>query len=248
MRASLKTDVAAYIEAHIPEFHAKRLERLQRLDFNDVLRRKNPYLFRAKNLVTAEQLVRSLLDAYLSAQEETLFGSILEGLALFVGERVFGAYKSSAEGIDMELDKEGTHYLVTIKSGPHWGNSSQIKRMLENFRQARRILSTSSVRKPVVAVNGCCYGRDVHAQKNEYLKLCGQSFWYFISGEDRLYLDIIEPLGHKAREHNERFAQRYAEAINRYARDFANAFCTPTGQIDWEKIVRMNSSAEEPRS
>ena len=29
-------------------------------------------------------------------------------------------------GIDLEFDKDGVRYIVTIKSGPNWGNSSQI--------------------------------------------------------------------------------------------------------------------------
>ena len=49
----------------------------------------------------------------------------------------------------------------------------------------------------IVAVNGCCYGRDNKPDKGEYYKYCGQVFWEFISGDDELYRDIIEPLGHQ---------------------------------------------------
>ncbi|MCB1935052.1 MAG: hypothetical protein KDF59_03835 [Nitrosomonas sp.] len=31
-------------------------------------------------------------------------------------------------------------------------------------------------------------------------KYCGQQFWEFISGTSNLYTDIIEPLGHEAKE------------------------------------------------
>jgi hypothetical protein len=37
------------------------------------LKRKNPYLFKAKNILTAQDLVKNLLDAYLQSQEETTF-------------------------------------------------------------------------------------------------------------------------------------------------------------------------------
>lgn len=244
MKARLRRAVARYIEEQIPTFHKRRLERLQALKFSRVLQRKNPYLFRAKHIVTSEMFVKTLLDAYLSSQEETLFGALLEDVALFVCRNTFGAYKSGAEGIDMEFERDGTHYIVAVKSGPNWGNSSQIRRMKQDFRQAKRILATNAPRMPIVAVNGCCYGRETHEQKMEYVKLCGQSFWAFISGDDNLYLDIIEPLGHKAREHNEEFAARYAETINQFARQFANEFCLENGQIDWEKIVRLNSARE----
>lgn len=71
--------VAHYIEQNIDTFHQKRLEKLQELKLQSILKRKNPYLFKAKCLLTAEGLVRSVLDAYLSSQEETLFGGLFGG-------------------------------------------------------------------------------------------------------------------------------------------------------------------------
>lgn len=56
-------DVTQYVEKNIGTFHAKRLEKLEKLDFNEVLKRKNPYLFKAKNILTAQDLVQNLLDA-----------------------------------------------------------------------------------------------------------------------------------------------------------------------------------------
>ncbi|HRE48507.1 MAG TPA: PmeII family type II restriction endonuclease [Aggregatilineales bacterium] len=43
-------DVQAYVEAHIGEFHAARLKGLQRLRLDTLLKRKNPYLFVAKDI------------------------------------------------------------------------------------------------------------------------------------------------------------------------------------------------------
>ena len=31
--------------------------------------------------------------------------------------------------------------------------------------------------------------------------------------------------------------------INKFTKEFANEFCKDTGEIDWEKLVRFNSSA-----
>lgn len=47
--------------------------------------------------------------------------------------------KSAAEGVDLEFNKDGKKYLVSIKSGPNWGNSSQIKKMIDNFNKAKNI-------------------------------------------------------------------------------------------------------------
>ena len=234
-------DVVNYVEENIGTFHQKRLEKLDGLKLTSVLKRKNPYLFKAKNILTAQDLVKGLLDAYLSSQEETIFGDFLEGLSIFICGKVFKGKKSSAEGVDLEFERQGIKYIVSIKSGPNWGNSSQIKRMKDNFKKAKRILGTNVSRTNIVAVNGCCYGKDDATDKGEYLKLCGQRFWEFISGNENLYTDIIEPLGHKAKEKNEQFMESYSAIVNKFTYEFIDDFCDG-GVINWKKLVKFNSS------
>lgn len=240
MPAIIREQIIRYVEKYIQEFHDKRLSSLKKLKLGEVLRRKNPYLFKAKNINTAETLVKNLTDAYLSSQEEGLFGNFLEGFAIFICEKVYQGKKSSAEGIDLEFDKRGTRYLVTIKSGPNWGNSQQIRRMIENFKQAKRILGHAKGYRSVLAVNGCCYGKEPIPNKGDYIKLCGQDFWAFISGKDNLYTEIVEPLGYKAKEKNGTFLESYAIVINRFTQEFMQTFCV-NGRIDWKRLVRFNS-------
>ncbi len=244
--ASVKErEIVDYIEQHIESFHARRLESLTKLKLRNVITRKNPYLFRAKNIISGPELVRSFLDAHLSSQEEGIFGTFLEGLARFVCERVYRGHKSSAEGVDLEFKKKGVTYIVSIKSGPNWGNSSQIRRMVDNFRKAKRILGTNVSKQSVVAVNGCCYGKTRVADQGDYLKLCGQEFWEFISGNRNLYIDIIEPLGHRAKERNEAFQAEYAKVITRFTGEFIADFCTPNGAIIWENVLKLNSGSDK---
>ncbi len=114
-------DVRVYVEKNIGCFHQKRILSLDKLKLKDVLKRKNPYLFRAKSMLTAEQIIKGLVDAYISSNEETLFGDWLEGLAIFINEIVFSGWKSLAQGIDLEFDKDGVRNIIAIKSGPNWG-------------------------------------------------------------------------------------------------------------------------------
>lgn len=230
--------IAEYIEAHIPHFHQRRLDSLTGLRLERILARKNPYLFKAKHLETASELVKQLLDAHLSSQEETLFGDFLEGLAIHVCRLSFGGRKSAIEGIDLEFERDGHAYIVSVKSGPHWGNSQQIKRMRENFRQAKRIARNPAL----IAVNGCCYGRSRQQNKGDYLKLCGQPFWALISGESEMYRQLIAPLGQHAKERNEEFAHEYAKVINRFTAAFLSRFCRDDGAIDWDRLVAFNSA------
>ncbi|MBC8487215.1 MAG: cytosolic protein [Bacteroidetes bacterium] len=234
-------DVNNYVENNIGTFHNKRIEKLKELKLKEILKRKNPYLFKAKNLNRAQDIIKVLLDAYLSSQEETIFGKFLEELSIFICNKVNDGSKSSAEGIDLEFTKDEIRYLVSIKSGPNWGNSSQINKMKDNFRKAKKILGTNITNIKVVAINGCCYGRDKKPDKGEYLKICGQRFWEFISNNPTLYLEIIKPLGAKAKQKNEQFKKSYNQVINNFTLEFLNSFCVD-GIIDWNKLVKFNSS------
>lgn len=230
-----------YVECNIADFHRKRIASLDGLKLSKVLKRKNPYLFRAKNMLTAQGIVRALVDAHISSNEETIFGDWLEGLAIYVCSEIYSGRKSGITGIDLEFDKEGIRYIVSIKSGPNWGNSSQIKKMISDFNSARKTLRTSNSTINIIAVNGCCYGKDNTPDKGSYFKYCGQKFWEFISGNENLYINIIEPLGTKARQRNDEFVELYSKMINRFTIEFANEFCDEDGTILWEKLVKFNS-------
>lgn len=97
----------------------------------------------------------------------------------------------------------------------------------------------------IVAINGCCYGRDNNSDKKGiYFKYCGQKFWEFISGDENLFIDIIEPLGHKAKARNDEYLKSYSKMINKFTFEFAKEFCKKDGNIDWKKIVILNSAAD----
>lgn len=240
-------DVSQYVENNIGMFHTKRIQSLDSLKLKKVLKRKNPYLFKAKYVLTADEIVRGIVDAHISSNEETIFGDWMEGLAIFINGKVYGGRKSGIPNIDLEFDEKNTRNIVTIKSGPNWGNSSQIKKMISDFKTAKKTLRTSNSKLNIVSVNGCCYGRDNQPDKGEYFKYCGQQFWNFISGDPNLYTELIEPLGHKAKERNDDFMKSYSQMINKFTKEFTNEFCNKNGAIDWDKLVKLNSAKVEPK-
>lgn len=240
MKQLILNDVVEYVETHISIFHQTRLDKIRdKIELNKILRQKNPYLFKAKNILTAFELIKGFLDAYLQSQEETIFGNFMEGLAIFVCDKVYGAKKSDLTGIDLEFEKDGIIYIVEIKAGWNWGNGSQIKQLKINFENAINVLANHTGKK-VIAVNGCCFGKDNRPQKKGYLKLCGQRFWEFISGNEQLYMDIIEPIGHRAKQRNEDFLKAYSQILNKLTVEFSNAFCDD-GIINWERLIMFNS-------
>jgi hypothetical protein len=74
--------------------------------------------------------------------------------------------------------------------------------------------------------------------------LCGQKFWELISANQDLYVDIIEPLGFKAKAKNEEFHDEHSQIINKFTSEFSKNFCVD-GKIDWVALVKFNSSASD---
>ena len=81
--------VCGYVNENIVDFHQHRIKSLENLKLEKLLT-KNPYLFKAKNITTAGELISGLLEAFLSSSEEKLFGDFLEGLAIFIAEMTCG--------------------------------------------------------------------------------------------------------------------------------------------------------------
>ncbi|MBE9012147.1 DNA methylase [Pseudanabaenaceae cyanobacterium LEGE 13415] len=232
-----------YLIQHVlTPFYDRRFEKLSELKLKDVLKRKNPYLFKAKNIERAQDFVDSIVSAFLSSQEETLFGNLLEGFAIHISEALYGGFKSKFKSVDLEFERSGIYYIVGIKSGTNWGNSDQIGRMKDNFKDAKNALRKRGITGEVIAVNGCMYGRDNKPLKEDsdpdkfYFKYAGQEFWQFISENPNLYQEMIVPIGEEAKRKDERFKETLDAKVNEMTFEFMQYF-TRNGRIDWSKLV-----------
>lgn len=232
--------VRMFVNEHIIDFHQRRIRSLEELQLEKLLT-KNPYLFKAKNIATASELIAGLLEAFLSSSEEKLFGDFLEGLALFIAGETCAGHKSTAPGVDLEFFNKGVHYIVSVKSGPNWGNSSQQAKLEQDLKNAVTRVRQSSKGANVQPVLGVCYGKTRTGYIRGYLKVVGQNFWYLISENPDLYTDIIEPIGYHAKEHNETFFNERGRVINRFTKQFIDKFCDDAGTIRWARLVEFNS-------
>lgn len=234
------SEVCEFVNENIVDFHKRRINSLEKLGLNTLLR-KNPYLFKAKNITTANELITGLLDAFLSSSEEKLFGDFLEELAIFIAGKTFNGHKSSATGVDLEFFKKDIHYIVSIKSGTNWGNSSQQKKLAQDLVNAVRRIQQSQHSLNVRAILGICYGKTRTNSLHGYIKIVGQNFWYLISDNKELYKEIIEPVGYRAKEHNEVFFREKCRVVNRFSKQFLDKYCFDNGDINWNKLVEFNS-------
>ncbi|MDT5121228.1 MAG: hypothetical protein QOC96_710 [Acidobacteriota bacterium] len=253
-------------EQVVTPFYNKRLQYLSEMTLIDVLKSKNPYMLKAKNLTSPDGIVRTIIDAFLSSQEETMFGNLLEGFAIHVSHKLYGGFKPEKRpSVDLEFERDNKYYIVEIKSGTNWANSSQIRELKNNFKAVRVALREAGTSKEIVAVNGCIYGKDPNPLKNKrhtraggkqiiideepdkvYYKYAGQDFWLFISGNDNLYQEIIKPIDEEARERNETFKKTYNGKVNELALEFGQHFLDIEGQIDWVKLVNYVSKRGAP--
>ena len=229
----------------IKPFYEIRLGRLEIAKLSTISKRKNPYLFKAKNIQTAGDLAKSILDAFLSSQEETIFGDLMENLAIHVCREVFNG-KKAEEGkyrsVDLIFNRDKKTYIVGIKSGPNWGNSDQVNALKRNLKIAKKLFLAGRGKSGVVSVNGCMYGRDNHPHKVNkdpnlsYYKICGQAFWELISGDDQLYKKIIQPLDKEAKKRDDIFRELYTKKVNEMTKDVVDIFYTKNN-LDWDMII-----------
>ncbi len=213
-----------FVNDNIVYFHQRRIKSLEELDLNKLLR-KNPYLFKAKNINTANELIIGLLDAFLSSSEEKMFGDFLEELAIFIASKTYNGHKSTAPGVDLEFFTNDIHYIVSIKSGVNWGNSSQHLKLREDLTNAVKRIKQSHHAQNVQAVLGICYGKTRTSYLHGYIKVVGQNFWYLISGDQELYKVIVEPIGYRAKEHNDAFIREKSRVVNRFSKLFLESYC-----------------------
>jgi hypothetical protein len=92
------------------------------LKLRQVLKRKNPYLFKALGTEQASEIIKKVLEAYISSSDETIFGNVyFEQIA----RNLPSVSVSDAKGIDLVVVKERSIHAYALKSGPNPYNASQ---------------------------------------------------------------------------------------------------------------------------
>lgn len=226
------------VEKALTEFYESLTKNLDTVDVDKILKRKNPYLYRAKGIGSAGQIVDGILAAYISSSEETIFGNaFFEPIAIVVS----GGQKAVTEGVDITVDKDNTIYSIAVKSGTSVFNADSRKRQEQNFQSAQK--RAQQARKAFMPVVGYGYGKKKVRVENEkfYKELAGKDFWEWLTGDAEFYTKIIKFMGNRPDEYAKRFEESYAKAENRMIREFTIKYCTEDGSIDWDKLIKFNS-------
>ena len=222
----------------LTEFYAALTRTLDNVDVDKILKRKNPYLYRAKGINSARQIVDGILSAYVSSSEETVFGNcFFEPIAVVVS----GGQKAVTEGVDITVDKDNTIYSIAVKSGTSVFNADSRKRQEQNFQSAQK--RAQQAKKAYLPIIGYGYGKKkIKAGKEKfYLELAGKDFWEWLTGDADFYTKIIALMRTRPDEYVKEFEEAYSRAENRMIREFTVKYCKEDGSIDWNALIKFNS-------
>ncbi len=229
------------IATALEEFYNSLIDKIDTIDIKKIMKRKNPYLYRAKAMQNASEIVDSVLSAYISSSEETIFGNcFFEPIAIAAS----GGEKSLAEGIDVIVHDHdvNTVYAVAVKSGSSVFNADSKKRQEQNFIKASKLAQQAKeVYEPII---GYSYGKKKTSKNGNpkmYKELAGKDFWEKLTGDSEFYIKIIGYMGTLPEQYVADYKVSYNKAANRLVREFSNNFCNEEGAIDWEALVKFNS-------
>jgi hypothetical protein len=227
------------IAVALEEFYSALIAKVDQLNIKSIMKRKNPYLFRAKAMNGAAQIVDAILAAFVSSSEETIFGNVFfEPIATAASQ----GQKALAEGVDIMVERDNTIYAIAVKSGTSVFNASSKKKQEQNFMAAQKL--AQQVHKRFVPIIGYSYGKKKVSDRGVpkfYQELAGQDFWTELTGDDQFYIKLIRYMGTLPEKYVEEFEKSYQKAANRLVKEFTTEFCLEDGSIDWEKLVEFNS-------
>ena len=228
--------VAKVISDALDQFYERRLNALTGLKLKDVLKRKNPYLFKAAGVLNAGEIIDGLLKAYMSSSEEGIFGdTFFEPIAVIVS----GGVKSITDKVDIEVREGNLVRAYAIKSGPSIFNSSSWQQQVLAFEKCRARLSAKKLR--FEAIVGYGYGRKKSKPGANPRHVSGQALWEELTGNPNFYLDMLDLMKKRPIEHLTQYQEAYAAAKNRFVAEFVQDFCYPDGRINWHTLAKYNS-------
>ena len=206
-------------------------QKLSELKMRDIVRRKNPYLYRASGVSTCDEFVNRAFTEYTSTIGENYFGAFFESVARIVS----GGVKPASGGeIDLEVRHGNAAYLYAIKSGPGGFNSSSEAKARTDLGHAERRLRQDRVtthKKMAFA-----YGRRTTSFNDGVEKLASKEFWSELSGDEQFYKKLLDICAELA----PLFESDVNTPYQRLLREAHELFCEDDG-IEWDKVIRIVS-------
>ena len=206
-------------------------ERLASVRLREILKRKNPYLYRASAIESCTELVDRAYDDYVSASVEGYFGKFFEAVAIIVS----GGIKPAGGGeIDLQVMKGKRAYLYVIKSGPATFNKTSRAKAKEELFAAEHKLEQDGY--DVKKMFGYAYGRKVGSNWQGITILSSKEFWSKVSGDADFYQKLLDACAI--------LSSLYSADVEapraRLLKEAGSEFCDDD-KTDWPKILKLVS-------
>ena len=198
MKKQEKDGKQSLITSAVRAFVAKQLENLNRLTLDGLT--INPFLVRALNYQTPEEVVEFFVNQRLQRSVATAFGSLIE-------KKVAKLFAESAAipDIDLKFVRDGKTYYVQMKSGPEGFTGPALKKTIETMARLKRedpqchtiIAFAYGTSAKISKVWGSMLDSAVKEGKVSEV-LVGRAFWEFVLDDPngyRIVLDLFEKAG-----------------------------------------------------
>lgn len=226
--------IREFANNNIAIFQELKLKPLENLNLNIILNNKNFYWYKANRIYSASDLIRKVFGDFLTSLEEHLFELFLKDLCVFISKKAYNGKKSSFNGIDIEFENNNIYYLVSINSGFNPINNIQQK---IDFQKAIKKVNKDGYNRNIKPVMGICFGKSNTESCTGCTKIVGTDFWYFISENNKLFTDIIDPLANTFYKDTETLYNRRIQLENKFTAQILNEYSSG-GAIDWRKLVK----------
>lgn len=230
----IDSDFTKFVTQTSQAYQQDLLSKLEKPSLLTKLIRKNVYHARSKNLNKSSDLIAWWFNAYVSSIEETDYGMVLEECARYILTKR-GGFKSSFEGIDLEIECDDSYELHQVKSGDKWGNHTAYRGLGFFFEDAVKKLNTS---KKIRCINGCCYGKGNSLTTYGYEKICGKAYWELLTGNANFASELMTTLGNASSVNNDVYQAKLDTIKSKLVLSFNKSFLMKDGSIDWLKLIK----------
>ncbi|MCX6029645.1 MAG: PmeII family type II restriction endonuclease [Chloroflexi bacterium] len=205
----------------------------------------NPYSFRLEQSGNVGQIAMDSLNESLRPVRDQLLEDALREIAIFVAGQVFGGCRSSLPGMDVEFVNRGTYYAVAIELGPERAGNSRPRMSAQEICDA--VVRSTNTLLPVQPALGVCWGKAPASYLPDgTLSVEGQQFWYLVSDDPYLHIDLVKPLRRQVLRNNEGFRLARDGTATRLFMKFYELFCGRRGVVKWGRLAQYTSGNYTP--
>jgi hypothetical protein len=175
-------------------------------------------------------IVARTVDAFIHSSEETRSGNLMERIARSISEPFANPNPIKIEHVytpDLDIILNGRRYIIEVKSAPNWGNSSSRKKLHENMRLIKfagmKQDAGNNIYREIVPMLGIWHGdakTTPETLDRSYVKLEGQAFATFLTGNPDFYLELGDELDRNGDELTPEFESVREETILRLTDEF----------------------------